>query len=92
MFCVSPPEGVPQDTALADAARIQAEIEEDLSRHIAEFEWAHVPERVSAEDHPPEGDLSLEDAPPPPAAPAETPWTHDASAVAEPMSPHTLYR
>ena len=49
-----------------------------------------MPQGVSAEDHPPEGDPSLEDAPPPPAAPAETPWTHDASAVAEPVSPHAL--
>ena len=77
-------------TAVADAAWIQQGIEEVLSYHIAECDWARVPVGVPADDHPPEGDPPPEDAPPPPAAPAETPWTHDASAVAEPVSPHTL--
>ena len=90
LFCVSPPEETPHDTALADAAWIQAGIEEDISCHIAAFESAHVPQGVSADYHPPEGDPPLEDAPPFPAAPAEPPWPHDASAVAEPVSPHTL--
>ena len=90
LFCVSPPEETPHDTALADAAWIQAGIEEDISCHIAAFESAHVPQGVSADYHPPEGDPPLEDAPPFPAAPAEPPWPHDASAVAEPVSPHIL--
>ena len=53
-FCFSPPEETPQDTALADAAWIQAGIEEDISCHSAEFYWTHVPQGVPANDHPPE--------------------------------------
>ena len=42
LFCFSPPEETPQDTALADAAWIQQGIEEEISAHIAEYDWTHV--------------------------------------------------
>ena len=83
-----------------DAAWIQRGIEEVHSHRIAEFYFSLVPEGVPQDDPDfslvPEGDPPPEDGPPqedgspPPAAPAETPWTQDASAVAEPVSPHTL--